>query len=312
MANRAEIERHYETVGRLHALRLVEVQMEHPDYSCAFFDGDFRKELWQAQEEKYLWIFKGLGFTEDLRGIRLLDVGCGWGPILNAVKHRGGSAVGLTLSSGQSTHCSSRGLDARLMDYKELKPGELGEFDGIVSLGAFEHFCSVEEKIAGRQEEVYKGFFEICAKLLRPGGRLYLQTMTWGQKVPDPLAISLDAPADSVERILARMQRLFPGSWLPDGLAQISECAGRHFNVLSYGSGRLDYIHTLSQWNEASRNLWTWRILPRTFRVALPLLWQFAVSRDARIQWEAIRRGDQRTCFVREIMGHERIFFERR
>jgi len=312
MATRKEIEHHYDTVGAMHALRMVDVQGDYPDYSCAFFDGDFTKTYSQAQRDKHAWVFDGLGLGQNLSGKRVLDVGCGWGPMLNAVRERGGEAVGLTLSSGQAEHCRARGLDARLKDYKELGAAELGMFDGIVSIGAFEHFCSVEDQLAGRQEDIYRHFFKVCADRLPPGGRLFLQTMTWGREVPDHHKFSLDAPPDSREAILARMEHVFPGSWLPNGLAQLVECASEHFDFISSNNGRLDYLQTLREWDAATRNLWKPHMLLRTLRHGIPLAFHILTNRAAWIQFQSIRRDDQNALFAREIMSHERIFFQKK
>lgn len=309
MATRSEIEKHYDTVGAMHALRMEEEQSGYPDYTCAFFDGDFGKTYAQVQADKHAQIFDGLGLGQNLSGKRMLDIGCGWGPILNAVRKRGGEATGLTLSPGQVSYCGERGLDSRLWDYKDLTAGELGTFDGIISIGAFEHFCSVEEMLGGRQEDVYRNFFKICADHLPTGSRLYLQTMTWGRQVPDYRKFSLDAAPDSMEAILARMEYLYPGSWLPNGLPQLVECASEHFDFVSSNNGRLDYIETLKRWSESTRNLWKLHILPRSLWHSIPLAFNILTKHDAWIQWQSIRRGDQRSCFVREIMSHERVFF---
>ena len=312
MATRTEIEQHYDTVGALHALRLEEEQGGFPDYTCALFDGDFSKSLDQGQEDKHTWIFNGLGLGRDLSGKCVLDIGCGWGPTLNAARKRGGKGIGLTLSPGQVAYCTARGLDARLKDYKDLKDDELTEFDGIISIGAFEHFCSIEELLEGKQEDIYRKFFSICAHRLPMGGRLYLQTMTWGIEVPDPRRFSLDAPANSPEAILARLTYLYPGSWLPSGLEQIVDCAKDTFSFISNKNGRLDYLETLKRWSDSTRNLWKPQVLPRTLWHAVPLAFHILTNRNSWIQWQSIKRGDQTSCFAREIMSHQRIFFEKK
>ena len=312
MATRVEIEEHYDTVGIMHALRMKDVQGDYSDYTCAFFDGDFSKTYSQAQRDKHAWIFDGLGLGQNLSGKRVLDIGCGWGPMLNAARERGGVAVGLTLSPGQVEYCQKHGLDVRLKDYKDLVAGELGIFDGIVSLGAFEHFCSVEEQLVGKQEQVYRNFFRVCAERLPSGGRLYLQTMTWGKQVPDQRKLSLDTPPDSTEAILARIEYLYPGSWLPNGLKQLVDCASKYFDFISSNNGRLDYLQTLKLWDAATSNLWKLHILPRSLWHGIPLAFHILTKRNARIQFQSICRGDQNSCFTREIMSHERIFFRKK
>jgi len=311
MANQTEIEDHYDTLGTLHALRLKDVHDGFPDYTCAFFDGDFSKTLQQAQKDKHAWIFEGLGLGQDLSGKRILDIGCGWGPILEAVRKRGGEAVGLTLSPGQVAYCSSRGLDARLTDYKKISEHPLGKFDAVISIGAFEHFCSVEEFIAGKQDTIYREFFEICSSLLGPGDGVYLQTMTWGKKTPDPRSLSLDAPKHSEEAILARLTKFYPGSWLPTGLEQIKKAAEPNFSFIKSNNGRSDYIETLKRWSAATKNLFRPSILPSALKAGIPLLFRSIFDRDTRLRFMALRNGDQRECFKREIMSHERMFFRK-
>lgn len=312
MASQAQIERHYDTLGALHALRMEDVQGNYPDYTCAFFDGDYSISYTEAQKRKHAWIFEGLGLGSDLKGKSILDIGCGWGPMLNAARIRGGTGTGLTLSPGQVVQCTRNGLDVRLRDYKTLSKGELGVFDGVVSLGAFEHFCSVDEMLAGKQTQVYEEFFRICAEHLPESGSLFLQTMTWGKTVPDYRKLSLTAPSDSPEAILARMEYLYPGSWLPNGLEQIVDCARKYFDFVSHNNGRLDYLQTLAGWDEATPNLWKIRTLPRTVRRAVPIALKILTQQHARIQFKSVRLGDQNTCFRREIMSHERIFFKKK
>jgi cyclopropane-fatty-acyl-phospholipid synthase len=312
MASQQEIEQHYDTLGSIHALRLEKEHDGFPDYTCAFFDGDFSKTLKQAQEDKHAWIFDGLGLGQNLKNKKVLDIGCGWGPILHAARIRGGKSVGLTLSPGQVRHSRKRGFDSRLKNYKDLKKGDLPHFDGIISIGAFEHFCSVEEYLAGKQMEIYEDFFRICAERLPKGGRLYLQTMIWGKKVPDYDSVSLTAPADSPEAILARLEYFYPGSWLPENMEQIKKAASKYFKFISNNNGRLDYIETLKRWGASTSNLWKPENLIRTMSILIPLAYQYLTSKASRMQWEAIKHGDQTQSFVKEIMSHERMFFEKK
>ena len=85
--------------------------------------------------------------------------------MLKAVKERGGHAIGLTLSTKQAETCTRGGLEAYVKDWKEISVDTFGPFDGIVSVGAFEHFCSVEEYLAGKQDVVYDHFFRLCHDL---------------------------------------------------------------------------------------------------------------------------------------------------
>jgi len=112
-----------------------------------------------------------------------------------------------------------------------------GAFDAVVSLGAFEHFCSPEDYRAGRQEDLYRSIFERVASVLPEGGRLYLQTMVYGRKMisPEEAVAALDQlpPRDTDAWYLALLSRQFPGSWLPWGQEQVVRCAAPAFRLLS-------------------------------------------------------------------------------
>src|SRR5881275_478046 len=96
---------------------------------------------------------------------------------------------------------SDKLLEAYVKDWKDVSVDTFGRFDGIVSVGAFEHFCSVEEYVAGKQDQIYDHFFRLCHDLLPPGGRLYLQTMMLGRNAPTIQNISLQAQKGSNEYI---------------------------------------------------------------------------------------------------------------
>jgi cyclopropane-fatty-acyl-phospholipid synthase len=304
MASQNEIERLYDWLDNFQHHRLGDCA----DISCAYFDGDFSKTLEQAQTDKHNWVLDTLGCKE---GSWILDVGSGWGPILKAVSDRGGVAVGLNLSSAQTRYCLDRGLDARLLDWKRADTDALGMFDGIVCIGAFEHFCSLDEYVAGKQMDIYRDFFGFCANLLPAGAILFLQTMTWGDAVPDPATCTRDAPEGSAERILFRLRSFYPGSWLPSGKTQILEAASPYFKLVGSSNGRKDYIETGKRWGQATKSIWKPDKILKTLASLLPLVPRYVVSSEFRTQIESIRSGDQQRCFEQSIMDHERLFLGR-
>ena len=120
--------------------RIIRLSLgELPDFSGAMFDGDFSLELEQAQRRKHDYVADQVGIGP---GRRLLDLGCGWGPLLAYAQARGGVAVGVTLSSAQLRACRRHGLEVYLEDAREIDRARFGSFDAVASLGAFEHFCS--------------------------------------------------------------------------------------------------------------------------------------------------------------------------
>jgi cyclopropane-fatty-acyl-phospholipid synthase len=298
MAERDELEFSYSLIDRIFRLSLGELA----DFSGAKYDGDFSLSLEQAQRRKHEYVAEQVGIGP---GRRLLDLGCGWGPLLAFARSRGGTGVGVTLSSAQAAACRRHGLDVHLQDARKVTRDSFGPFDAVASLGAFEHFCSPEEQRAGRQEEVYRGLFARIASLLPAGGRLYLQTMVFGPNMIPLDRIDIDAPRDSDAWYLALMGRQFPGSFLPYGQEQIIRSAAPHFRVVSSTSGRLDYIETIRQWRKrfAAPSV-------RKTLLKLQLLPRWLTSADFRLAFTSGVSANS-VCFERELLDHDRLVFEK-
>jgi cyclopropane-fatty-acyl-phospholipid synthase len=305
MADRDDLEFTYSLIDRIVRLSLGELA----DFSGAKYDGDFSLTLEEAQRRKHRYVAEQIDIAP---GRRILDLGCGWGALLQYVRERGGTGVGVTLSSAQTAACRRRGLDVHLDDARQLTRDRFGPFDAVASLGAFEHFCSPQDYRAGRQEEVYRDLFARVASVLPHDGRFYVQTMVYGRNMIAPEAIDIDAilhalpPRDSDEWYLALLSRQFPGSWLPFGKEQVARSAEPHFRLVSSESGRLDYIETIGQWNR--------RIGAPSFRktlLKLRLLPRWLTNADFRLAFTSGVSANK-VCFERELLDHYRLVFEKR
>ena len=298
MADRDDLEFTYSLIDRIFRLSLG----ESADFSGAKYDGDFSLTLEQAQRRKHEYVAEQIGIGPDRR---MLDLGCGWGPLLAFVRERGGSGVGVTLSSAQAAACRRHGLDVRIDDARALSRESYGGFDAVASLGAFEHFCSPDEFRAGRQEEIYSRIFERVAGVLPPSGRFYLQTMVFGPNAGDPEQADISAPRDSDAWYLALMGHQFPGSWLPFGREQLIRTAAPHFRLVESTSGRLDYIETIKQWRArfAERSL-------RKSLLKLRLIPRWLTSSEFRLAFTSGVSANS-VCFERELLEHYRLVFER-
>ncbi len=298
MADRHDLDFTYSLIDRVFRLSLGELA----DFSGAKYDGDFSLSLEAAQRRKHEYVCEQIGIAP---GKRVLDLGCGWGPLLAFVRSRSASGVGVTLSAAQAKACRRHGLDVRLHDARQVTREDFGSFDAVASLGAFEHFCSPEEHLAGRQDETYRSLFAQIASLLPDGGRLYLQTMVFGRNMISREEIDINAPRDSDAWYLALMGRQFPGSFLPNGQEQVISGASPHFRLVASTSGRLDYIETIRQWRK--------RFASPSFRktlLKLQLLPRWLTSSDFRLAFTSGVSANS-VCFERELLDHYRLVFEK-
>jgi cyclopropane-fatty-acyl-phospholipid synthase len=159
--DRAAISHHYDVGNDFYRLVLGPSMV----YSCAYWASDDEAyTLEDAQRDKLELICRKLGLKP---GMRLLDVGCGWGSLaLHAAEHHGVHVVGVTLSREQADlgrkRAAEAGLtgqvDVRLQDYRDV---EDGQFDAIASVGMAEHVG----------EEEYGRYCTHLYRLLAPGGR---------------------------------------------------------------------------------------------------------------------------------------------
>ena len=208
-------------------------------YSCALWDGLAPgAPLEDAQANKLRYHADAAGARP---GARVLDVGCGWGSMLaTLVRERGAAeAVGLTLSENQHAHVARLGLpntEVRLESWADYQPAR--PFDGIVSIGAFEHFADPAQTRAERIA-VYRTFFERCKSWLVPGGRLSLQTIAYGTLSPEQSSAFMT-------------ESIFPNAELPY-LSDVVLASEGTFEVRAVRNDRLDYALTCEEWGRRLR-----------------------------------------------------------
>jgi cyclopropane-fatty-acyl-phospholipid synthase len=219
------VKHHYDVGNRFYELVLG----PSLTYSCAYFP-ETRTTLEDAQAAKHELVCAKLGVT-GRPGVRLLDVGCGWGSMaMHAAACHGASVVGVTISRAQAESArrlvAEAGLagqvDIRVQDYRDLR-GE--RFDAVCSIGMFEH---VGAKNAAR-------YFETLRALLKPTGRL--------------LNHAISAPGGhALGRRSFAHRYVFPDGELLDvgDVVLAMERAG--FEVRDVESLREHYSRTLREW----------------------------------------------------------------
>ncbi|WP_406634746.1 class I SAM-dependent methyltransferase [Amycolatopsis sp. WGS_07] len=227
--DRSAISHHYDLSNAFYQLLM--------DDSMAYSSGYWSEsaDLARAQHDKLELICRKLGLRP---GMRLLDVGCGWGSLLvHAAKHHGVEAVGVTISAEQVQHVKTRlaqhDLDGRVevrrQDYRELA-GE--SFDAVASVEMGEHVG----------EDNYPLYAATLFRMLKPTGRLLLQQMSRGAVAPGGGAF--------IERYIAPDMTMRP---LSRTLGHL-ETAG--FEIRDVHALREHYVPTVRAWADTLERHW--------------------------------------------------------
>jgi len=227
---RQNVAHHYDLDDRLYDLFLDEERQ----YSCGYFregnDGP-DSDLDRAQRDKLDHIAAKLCLKP---GMRVLDIGCGWGGMARHIhKLSGAEVLGVTLSAEQLAYARRRaeenGISDKvryeLIDYRDVT----GPFDRIVSVGMFEH--------VGRPN--YSAYFEKVASLLAPDGVALIHTIgrVGGPGATDPWT----------------RKYIFPGGYTP-ALSEIAPHIERAWLwTTDIEVWRLHYMKTLEHWLKRCR-----------------------------------------------------------
>jgi cyclopropane-fatty-acyl-phospholipid synthase len=236
-------------------------------YTCGFWK--HARDLDEAQEAKLEMTCKKLNLSA---GMRVLDIGCGWGSFAKyAAEKYGASVVGVTVSKEQvelgRDMCRGLSVEIRLQDYRAVE----GMFDRVVSLGMVEH--------VGYKN--YGTYMRVAHEHLKDKGIFLLHTIGGlrSGKSMDPW----------IERYI------FPNSILPS-VAQLAKAAEGLFVIEDLHNFGADYDKTLMAWFNNFNNHWA-ELRPRygdrfyrmwkyyllacagSFRVRKNQLWQIVLSK---------------------------------
>jgi cyclopropane-fatty-acyl-phospholipid synthase len=226
------ISHHYDVGNDFYALFLGDTMT----YSCAYFE-DEDMTLDEAQTAKYDLICRKLGLKT---GMRLLDIGCGWGGMaLHAAGEYGARVVGVTLSRSQVDWARrkveaaglSDQIDIRYQDYRDIVDGP---YDAVSSIGMFEHVG----------EARLTHYFERVHSLLGERGRLLNH------------AISSPGGTESLGPRSFMGRYVFPDGELHEVGRVVSSMQQAGFEVRDVESLREHYATTLRHWVERLERSW--------------------------------------------------------
>src|SRR5688572_8636257 len=259
-------ERHYDLGNDLYQAMLGKRMV----YSCGYWR--HADDLDAAQEAKLDLTCRKLGLQP---GMRVLDIGCGWGEALKfAAEHYGVHGVGVTISREQAAYandlCSGLPIEIRLQDYRTLAEGGVDEpFDRIFSIGMFEH-VGVKN---------YPAFFDIARRCLADDQGLLLLHTIGGSR-----------SRAHTDPWIARY--IFPNSLLPSA-AQLAAALEGRFVIEDWHNFGADYDRTLQAWRDNIERRWD--TLPARYDERFRRMWRFylatsmAAFRARRIQlWQLV------------------------
>ncbi len=220
-ASRRNVAHHYDLTPEIYELFLDADRQ----YSCAYFTNP-TLSLDAAQQAKTAHIARKLLITP---GMRILDIGCGWGGLaLGLARDHGAVVTGITLSREQLEIARKRAAAAglidqvrfALIDYRAVS----GQFDRIVSVGMFEHVGAPN----------FSTFFATIQNLLAPDGVALIHT------------IGRTAPPRATNPWIAKY--IFPGGYIPSLSEIIHAVEDTGLRIGDIECLRLHYALTLRCW----------------------------------------------------------------
>jgi cyclopropane-fatty-acyl-phospholipid synthase len=257
-------ERHYDIGNDL----FVKILDKWMTYSCGYWQK--ADSLDEAQEQKLELICRKIGLQP---GMKILDVGCGWGSFARyAAEKYQVEVVGVTVSGEQvelaRILCKDLPVEIRLQDYRDINE----KFDRIVSVGMIEH--------VGYKN--YRTFIELTYRCLKNEGLFLLQTIGGNQS------------RTSVDPWINKY--IFPNGMLPS-INQLGKAIEGLFVMEDWHSFGTDYDKTLMAWyrnfekswgelkanyDERFHRMWRYYILScaGSFRARKNQLWQIVLSKN--------------------------------
>ncbi|MDR9500497.1 MAG: cyclopropane fatty acyl phospholipid synthase [Desulfurivibrionaceae bacterium] len=245
---------------------------KHMTYSCAYWQNGTH-DLTAAQEAKLDLICRKIELEP---GMRVLDIGCGWGSFVRyAAQNYGVEAVGVTISTEQAklarTRCAGLPIDIRLQDYRDLSE----QFDAIVSVGMFEH--------VGYKN--YRQFMQVVNRCLKPEALFLLHTIGSNKS-----SYHGDPWIDKY---------IFPNGMLPS-IEQVGKASEELLVMEDWHNMGVHYDKTLTSWfanfdrswpklkdsyNDTFYRMWKYYLLSLAgvFRARKIQVWQVVLSQNGRL-----------------------------
>ncbi len=222
---------HYDLSNQFYSLWLDETMT----YSSAFINQEtFSNALEQQQELKFQRILDQLQPKEN---DHILEIGCGWGGFANYASQQGYKVTGITVSDAQFQYAQKKlqndnNVQIKLLDYRKLT----GRYDHIVSI----------EMIEAVGKQYWPTYFRKLKEVLKPGGRVVLQSILMNEKYYDDYKNGLDFI----------QAHIFPGGFLPTQDIVEQQANKAFLNVTDNFNFGADYAATLNKWHQSFQENW--------------------------------------------------------
>jgi cyclopropane-fatty-acyl-phospholipid synthase len=172
---------------------------------------------------------------------RVLDIGCGWGGLMDFLAIEMGvmDVNGITLSEAQYSAIKKRathGVSAELISYLDYKPER--KFDAVISIGMFEHIATPEQVRGGENIRVYRDYFRRAWEWTNPGAWFGLQSVMGAQ---------LPRKREDVRDLAWGTSAIFPGAITPRPEA-IMAAVNPYWEVMEFWTRREHYARTTAAW----------------------------------------------------------------
>lgn len=257
-------EQHYDLGNDLYSAMLD----KRLNYTCAYWKN--AQTLNEAQENKLELVCRKIGIFP---GMRILELGCGWGSFAKyAAEKHGALVLGVTVSKEQVALgmelCKGLPVELRLQDYREVE----GKYDAVISIGVMEH--------VGYKN--YHNYMEVVDRCLKEDGIAFIHTIGSNMSVTS---------ADQFSN-----KYIFPNGMLPS-IAQLSSVMEGRFVIEDLHNIGPHYDPTLMAWHEnfetawpelkakyseRFRRMWNYYLLSSAggFRSRAQQLWQIVFTRQ--------------------------------
>ncbi|CEK10517.1 cyclopropane fatty acyl phospholipid synthase [Legionella hackeliae] len=269
-----QVGRHHYDLGN----DLFEAMLDrHMNYTCGYW-----KEATTLEEAQLAKLDLSCRKLQLEPGMRMLDIGCGWGALAKyAAENYGVEVVGITISKQQyelaKERCKDLPVEIRVQDYREVNE----KFDRIVSLGMFEHVGYLN----------YRKYMQVAHRCLADDGLFLLHTIGGNESTTQAM------PWIS--------KYIFPNGMIPS-IAQIGKASEKLFVMEDWQNFGMDYYQTLMAWHqnfntawnylqtnydEKFFRMWNYYLLSCAggFNTRMLQLWQIVFSKGLKMRYDAPR-----------------------